>query len=346
MMLVAKRAGVSTATVARVIYGNGYVKLSTKEVVQKAIAETGYRPNVLARSLRYQRTRLIGLVVTDSQVSTFHQSIARQIHHEATLHGYTLLTFNNSKDPAAEIGGVQRLIDFNVDGLIFCAAASVAAIQMAEKSGIQIIQIERAYRDFGGAILIDPKPGMNAAIARLCDLNHRRIAFIGGEPRAREARLGRFESVEQTRIDSFISALSARDITVPPALVRLGPYWSGAGLKTPGKEHFGALMALPNRPTAIVCGSDYLAATVMQQAMARGMAIPDDLSVVGFDDSFAFLLAPALSSIAQPVHAIAEVSVSMLLAMLDSDDVPTRIKTLPTYFVERASTGSAPLHRG
>src|SRR5260221_574691 len=112
---VARRAGVSAATVARVLYKNGYVKDETRQAVEAAVEVTGYRPNMVARGLRTSRSFTLGLVVSESRLSAFHPAVAHVVQLEALKRGYTVLTLNNQADATMEASGVKRFLDHHVD---------------------------------------------------------------------------------------------------------------------------------------------------------------------------------------------------------------------------------------
>ena len=142
---VANRAGVSTATVARVIHDNGYVAVATRERVEYAIEETGYQMNVLAQSLRRQRTRVLGNLLFGMHPNPFYARIALGTEQFAQQHGYSILDFSVQGDVERERIGVETLIRRQVDAILFITPASAVNVQLAVDAGVPVVQVERNY---------------------------------------------------------------------------------------------------------------------------------------------------------------------------------------------------------
>jgi DNA-binding LacI/PurR family transcriptional regulator len=119
---------------ARVIYSNGYVKGETRAIVESAVRETGYRPNVVARALRTSRSFTLGLVVSEYRLSAFHVEIAHEVQHEALEHGYCAFTLNSGGDAEVERAGVQRFLDQHVDAVLYCTAVDPANVRLIKKA--------------------------------------------------------------------------------------------------------------------------------------------------------------------------------------------------------------------
>ena len=341
---VAERAGVSAATVARVIYKNGYVKDETRQVVEAAVKLTGYRPNMVARGLRTSRSFTLGMVVSESNLNTFAAAVAHVIQIEALKSGYTVFTLNNHSDPAMEARGMQRFLDHHVDAIIFCTAIDPANVRLGHRSGVPTVQVERLVAQVGGLVGVDPADGMRQTIDHLFDLGHRKFAYIGGDVDSSRMESSLGEAIEATRERVFIDNLARYDIHVPPAYIRRGPYYQshGAGRQT-GYRLMKDILSLTPRPTAVVCGSDLLAAAALQAIAEAGLSVPTDLSITGYDDTLADILTPALSSIAQPIGELGRLAVEIALAAINDPAAPLPKVTVPTRLVLRDSTGPARL---
>lgn len=339
---VAERAGVSAATVARVIYKNGYVKEETRKVVEAAVELTGYRPNMVARGLRTSRSFTLGMVVSESNLNTFASAVAHVIQIEALKSGYTVLTLNNHTDPEMEAMGVRRFLDQHVDAVLFCTAIDPANVRLIHRSGVPTVQVERLIAQVGSLIGVDPTEGMRQVIDHLFDLGHRRFAYIGGDVDSSRMEGPLADAIEARRERVFVENLARHNIEVPPAYIRSGPYYvpDKAHHQT-GYELMQDLLTLASPPTAVICGSDLLAAAALQAINESGLTVPGDISVTGYDDTLAAILTPPLSSIAQPINELGRIAVEMALAAIEKPSAPPGKATLPTHFVRRSSTGPA-----
>jgi LacI family transcriptional regulator len=339
---VAQRAGVSAATVARVIYNNGYVKEETRLAVEAAVQETGYRPNMVARGLRTSRSYTLGLVVSESRLNAFHPAVAHAVQVEALRQGYTVLTLNNNGDTEMEAAGVQRFLDHHVDAVIFCSAIDPSNVRFIADNGIPTVQVERRIANVGGIVTVDAHDGMTQAIDHLHALGHRIFAYLGGEADSRQMEGNAEDAVEAVRERLFRENLLRHGIVVDPECILAAPYYdtSKPG-RQPGHRLMKQILALPLRPTAIVCGSDLLAAAALQAISEAGLRVPEDISIIGYDDSIAEILTPALTSIAQPIDELGERAVSMALELIQIPSTRPTVITTKTKLVLRQSTAAA-----
>lgn len=338
MAEVARRAGVAPATVARVLYSNGYVTEEKRVAVEAAVAAVGYRPNMMARALRTSRSHTLGMVVSEAHLNAFHPYVAHEVQLEALRHGYTVLSINNRSGNDVERQGVQRFIDQHVDAIIFCTAASADNVHLAAASGVPCIQIEREVGTGGCLVLADPNPGMREAVQHLKAFGHERIAYIGGHFDIVPTEHPRHRRVEAQRLAAFKDAMRSEGLAFDPLLVRLGPYYGGGEGPLPGRSHMDALLAA-NPPTAIIAGADLLAAGAIQSINGAGLSVPGDISIIGYDNITAELLTPPLTSIAQPLADFGASAVQLALEAIANPDRPRQIRTYPTWLVVRQSTG-------
>ncbi len=340
---VAREAGVSRATVARVLSAGGYVGEETRLRVEEAVQRTGYRPNVMARSLRTQRTYTIGHITSEFTQNPFFAHVARSIEREGLAHGYKTILYNQDGSDAHERAGVEQFIERRVDAVIFTYPRAPESVAMLRAAAMPVVQIERDLTTDTDAVLVDNYAGATAGMAHLLQLGHRRIAFIGGDPDLHPRSCRRPRSVEEERVDAYCDALRSVGASVDERLIRLGKYFEpDNGINIAGYRAMKSLLELPERPTAIFTGCDVLAAGALQALYEANLRIPDDISVVGFDDTTARILAPRLTSVAQPMAELGRTALQLALAQIDDPDGEPQTIILSPHLVVRNST--APLH--
>jgi len=250
LMDVAERAGVSKSTVSNVIRGSAVVSEDTKARVERAIAETGYHPNAIARSLKARTSSAIGIVVPDL-TNPFHAQLAVGIERAANALGYAVLTANTDCLPKTEEQAARAWLERRVDGVIIGGMSLNATLpKLLLDSGVPVLLA--SLGDFDdprlGIIDQDDAAAMESIVAHLYDLGHRRFAFVSYRLR---------EHSGERRFLGFKAALKKR---------RLVP------------------IALDDGATAVVAYNDMQAIAIMDQLERRGLKVPDDVSVVGFDD--------------------------------------------------------------
>jgi LacI family transcriptional regulator len=344
---VAKLAGLSTATVARVLHNTGYVAPETRRAVEAALAESGYRVNAIAQGLRTQRTFVLGHVLKSIAPNPFYATVALGAQQEAATSGCGVIVFNTQGDAAAERSAVETLLRQRVDAILFTTVTDDENVELALAAGTPVVQVERVGTVRTHAVIVDDRHGARQATEHLIGLGHQRVAFIGVDPElplvdgARRPVTGEPErrSIDRDRLAGYRDALSAHGLPIDPTLIDLGDtYYSPER----GRAVTRRLLALaPSRqPTAIFAGCDLLAAGVLQELYAQGLRAPEDLSVVGFDDTFAPQLAPALTTVAQPMLALGHLAARLALnAVGDGSEPSVRIERLTTELVVRDSTG-------
>lgn len=338
---VARRAGVSTATVARVIHAKGYVSDETRQRVQTVVRETGYRPNAMARSLRQQRSYTFGHMLVELTANPFNAYVARSVETAAIASGYKSFVFSHNLNPVLERNGVERFIERRVDAMLLSNPVDAENVALIQAAGIPIVQIERECTGGTHSVLVDSSIGVREAMRHLIELGHRRIAFIGGDPEL-YPNTTRPQSIEEQRLGTYVEMLRGAGISVDPDLIRLGVYLQFDD-QTRGLEgffHTEALLGLRDRPTAIVAGCDVLSVGVLQALYGAQLRVPDDVSVVSVDDTLAMSLAPQLTVVAQPMEAIGREAVRLALAAVEDPDLEPTTTTLPTKLVIRQSTGA------
>ncbi len=337
---IARSAGVSTATVSRVLKSRGYVAEETRARVAAILRDARYRPNVMARGLRTQRSFSIGLIVPAITSNPFFVNVAHAVEEEALRHGYKTIIFNHNGDEALERQGIERLLEARIDALLICNATAAASVELALVAGIAVVQIERETAARTMAVIADNHRGAREAMAHLIGLGHRRIGFIGGDPALLPYAGPQPMSIEEQRLAAYREALEAAGIAPRADYVRLGRYYDvPAGSGRYGREHMQALLALDERPTAVFATCDVLAAGALQAAHSARIRVPDQMSIIGFDDTLAANLTPALTSVAQPMRDMGAEAFRLAMAALGGAGAP-RTLTMPTWVVHRGSTAA------
>ena len=344
---VAERAGVSTATVARVLHGNGYVAEETRKVVESVVEETGYLINAVAQGLRKQRTFTLGHVLQSIAPNPFFAGVALGVEKEATQHGCGVVLYTTQVDADRERKGVETLIRRRVDAIIFTKIAHEANVMLAARAGIPIVQVERVCSVQTDSVTANNYPGACEATRHLIELGHQKIAFLGVAP-ARFPRPGGDQSaglardcgsVECERLSGFLDALAAAKLPVREELMDLGgTYYALDWARTAMRR----MLALPldHRPTAVFATCDMLAAGALQEIHAQRMRVPDDISVVGFDDTYASYLTPPLSTARQPMFEMGQAAARLAIEALQAppEHRTPQSERLSTHLVVREST--------
>jgi LacI family transcriptional regulator len=302
---VARFAQVSHQTVSRVINGEAYTAAATRARVERAIAQLGFQPSHIARSLVSRRTHTIGLVMGDV-ASPFFPDVVRGIEDVLAPAGYSLILSSSRRDPARELGNVRHLLERSTDGLIFGAPqADLDELSgLAARSGVPMVFLNR---DVAGrhvaAVWVDGPAATAEVVAHLAALGHRRIGLVSA---AREADRGGCREAWYRR------ALGRAGLAPAPEWILREAISLEGGLRA-GQR----LLALRARPTAAVCHSDVMAIGVLQACREGGVSVPRDLSVVGWDDvPYASVVQPALTTVRVPRYEFGQAAARRLLTLM------------------------------
>lgn len=311
---IARIAHVSHSTVSRALRSSTLVNPETAEKIRRIAAENGFRASAVARSLATSRTDTIGVVVT-SIADPFVAEVVAGIEEEAHAHNYSVFLANCNADPDRELKVVQSFEDRRVDGIVV-TASRVGALyaRVLEQLRIPIVLLNNQHPSrFGHSVLIDNFEGSRQAVAHLIELGHRRIAYIGD-------RFGYGSDSE--RFSGYRSALDEADIPFQPELFIHGDGKADGGLKAAEK-----LLANPHPPTGIFCYNDMTALGASKAIRMRGLRIPEDISLVGFDDlPLALYMNPPLTTVRQPKHEMGRMAMQVLLKMVAGSDARQNIK--------------------
>lgn len=326
---VALAAGVSIATVSRVVSGSKHcVSAATRRRVLAAVARLRYQPNLVAQGLKSRVTHTIGLIVPDIS-NPFFPAIVRGIEDVANQAGLAVLLCNTYEDLSKERSYLALLRKRMVDGLIFATVgANTEHLKMLQRQRMPSVLIARAP---GGvdmdAVLVDNRRGEREAVEHLLRLGHRRIAFIGGPA---------ILPVALERLAGYRDALTAAGVRFDPALV-----FDGGFRPEGGAAAAEALLRRRVKFTAIVAANDLMAIGAMEGLRRHGRRVPRDVAVVGYDDiTFASLVAPPLTTVAQPKYQMGRLAMERLLELLNGGASRPRRLVLEPRLVVRKSCGS------
>jgi DNA-binding LacI/PurR family transcriptional regulator len=330
---IARLANVSPATVSKVVNNRPYVSAETRRRIERVIAETGFVPSQRARGLSQRRSYVLGLMVpytSDQLFSDPHLlEIMRGIEAEANLREYNLL-LSTARAPAEAASACLRLLRSDaIDAAIVVETLDLQSFTAAltEQTAPWVVI---GYAQHAGTYTVhaDDYDGALRATRHLLDLGHRRIGLITSTPRP---------FALEERLRGVRDALGAAGLTLDEALITIGDFSTASG-----EQAAQQLLACPQPPTAIFALNDRMAFGVVRAAAERGLRVPEDLSVVGFDDiSQAALLTPALTTVRQPGYALGVAAARLLFALLDGEQ-PEASGPIPTELVLRGST--APPH--
>ncbi len=315
MQDVAEQAGVSKATVSHVINETRFVEETTKERVQDAIRSLGYRPNVAARSLTTQRTRVIGLIVSDV-TNTFFGEIMLGVEDVLIANGYSLMVCNTSEVLEREEYYIDILLRQGVDGIIAAAASqNWDALNEAAKLNIPIVMLDRTFDNAKSPYVgVNNKYGAYLGTKHLIERGYREIGILSGFQRL---------STMRERLSGFEMALSEAGLP-------LREYWSVASRLSieDGQRAMRELMTQEERPRAVFVCNNLLSLGALMGLQALGMRCPEDVAIVGFDDHpWAQVSSPPLTVVRQPTYRIGETAARKVLQALngDQDDIPSAL---------------------
>lgn len=324
---VARAAGVSLATASRALAGPELVHPETRVRVRDAVAMLGYVPHGAARALASRRSRTMAAVIPTLDNPVFSAS-THALQLRLAEHGYTLLLASHEYDLAAEVRMVQAFIERGVDGMVLVGLDHDPEVhRLLGQAGIPY-ELSWAIdaSGFHHSLGFSNRRAAATVAQHLLELGHRELAVVSGftacNDRARE------------RVAGVREALEGRGLSLAPELA-LECSFSIAS----GRQALGRLLGSGKRFTAVACGNDILAMGVLIEAAARGLRVPGDLSVAGFDDiDLAAEYTPALTTVHLPVADIGRAAAERMLARLNGKSVP-RVQEVKVDLVVRASTG-------
>lgn len=322
---VARESGVSYSTVSRVLNGYEFVKPATRTRVLQAAEKLGYVPNPQARSLAGGRSNLIGVLVPGID-NGYISELVRGIDEELAKSDYNLIVYTTRRQTGRESVYAASIMNGAADGLLLVAPMiSASYISLLREHNFPLVMIDQSDMT-GRTGFVDATNWQGAydATQYLIRLGHQRIGFVAGLSGTTSAA---------DRLEGYLTALSDHGIQNDSRLIEPGNYIERGGYEAALK-----LLDVPNRPTAIFAANDLSAFGVMEAVQQRGLRIPEDVSLVGFDNlPQASLVYPKLTTIHQPLEQMGQVAVKMLLEQIQTPDLPPRHVTLATQLIVRDS---------
>jgi LacI family transcriptional regulator len=336
---VARAAGVSKAQAARALGGYGAVSEQVLSLVIAAAEELGYRPNQLAKSMTTGRSNSIGVVVGDIENAHFGLAL-RGISDEVRDAGYTVVLVNTDEDLVNEVAAVQELLQQRVAGLIVapCSSSETSHLESAQAHGRAVVLFDRGVYGLPlDTVRVDFADAALGVGRLLLDAGHRRIGYVSSQ---------RVQAAYERGMDLGLSPVADRVDGIERAFTEAGSEWDPALVKLNAASEdalaaaCSALLDQPEPATAVVCSDSLIALGVLGQIKRRGLRIPEDISVVAYDDfPWTELIEPPLTVVAQPVYDMGREAARALLRRL-GHRVPAEQLPLRAHLIERASVGA------
>jgi len=324
---VAKSAGVSVSTVSHVINKTRFVSEETQTKVLDAMKTLKYKPNRLASSLRRKdkRTHTLGLLIPDS-TNPFFAEVLRGVEDACFDAGYSVFLCNSDDDPQKELNYIEVLLGKQIDGIILVSAGiHNDAIALLATNDIPSVLVDREVSgSIIDSVLVDNEEGGCQATEYLIKLGHTRIGCIAGPS---------LITPSAARVQGYRKALSKYNLVQDDALVIAGDFRAQSGFKAT-KE----LLDLEEPPTAIFACNDMMAVGVLHAIDETGLSVPEDISIVGFDDiPLASFTPPPLTTISQPSQEMGFLAAKMVIDRTENQSIPVRHEILSTSLIIRNS---------
>jgi LacI family transcriptional regulator len=323
---IARRAKVSTATVSRTLNQSGPVKAATARKVWRAVTALNYYPNSHARALVSGRSHLIGLIVSDI-TNPFFPELIRGFEALASQQRYDLLVTSTDYQTARMAACVRRLLERKVDGVaMMTSEMDVGVIKELSRKNVPLV-----FMDVGQVgprmshVSIDYAHGIHQAVDHLVALGHRQIAFISGPLDLHSAR---------TRRQAFIEGMRQHGLKPEPRFIREGTHTADGGQKVTA-----ALLRLSRIPTALIASNDWTAIGALHAINAAGLRVPDDLSLVGFDDiPLVSYMNPPVTSVRMSASDVGTTAFQALFGLMGGERLEGDVYQVPTRLIVREST--------
>ncbi len=323
---VAERAGVAPITVSRVLNNSGYFSEETRRRVEKAAAELQYVPNQLARSLRSNRTDTLALVLTDI-TNPFWTTVARAVEDTAATQGFNVVLCNTDEQEEKQLQYVSVLLRKRVDGFLLVPVShNVEPITMIRQQGVPVVVLDRDMPGLEADVVrCASEQGAHELISYLIGLGHRDIAVISGPETV---------STAQERVAGYRRALTEQGLPVNPDRILFGSYTVESGYELARR-----VLQRPPRPTALFAGNNFIAIGALKAIREAGLQVPQDISVVSFDDLPPTLVVdPFLTVAAQSPYELGRQATELLLRRIaEPDSCDWQKIVLPTELIVRRS---------
>jgi LacI family transcriptional regulator len=302
---VAELAGVSRTTVSFVIneVPDASISPHTRERVWAAVAELGFRRNEMARGLRSSRSNVLGLITSEIATTPYAVAIIKGAQDRAFVLGKTLLIIDTEGSETAARNAILKMNDWQIEGLIFASDYHREVVLPADQIDVPHVLVDCfSTQDNAVSIVPDERQGGCLATRTLIEAGHERIGFING-PKTFPASAG--------RLKGYRDAHREARLRTDKALLRVGDWWQESGAR-----NTAALLDLPIPPTALFCANDWMAMGAYDLIKERGLRIPDDIAVVGFDNrvEIAAHMRPPLTTVALPYYEMGSRAIDLVLS--------------------------------
>jgi LacI family transcriptional regulator len=324
---IAKIAGVSSATVSRVINGSNLVRPVTAERVRKVIDECKFVPNGSATTLKYGKSCTYGLIIPDI-TNPFFPEFIRSFEAILVENNQDMLMATTDFHPSKMQQTIRRMLVRKVDGVALLASEiETEPIEALIHHRVPLVTMDRRLVARGlSDVSIDNMPGMSHAVDHLVQLGHRAIGYIGGSTGP---------TISDHRLQAFVEAMQNAGLAVDPASIRAGNYRI-----TGGERAMAELLAPGKRPTAIVCANDLTAIGALRVIHKEGLSVPGDISIVGFDDiELSDIVYPPLTTLRLSRHELAQTFYRALKSAEENPNDVGKQYTVGTTLIVRSSTG-------
>ncbi|HEX8346749.1 MAG TPA: LacI family DNA-binding transcriptional regulator [Actinoplanes sp.] len=322
---VARRADVSPATVSRVVNGRASVDAALAERVRRAMRDLDYRPNAVARNLRRSRTSFWSMIIANID-NPFFTAMFRGVEDVAQPAGYSMLLCNTDEDPGREEQYVDGAMAEQIAGMVICPTAASPHLRRLVDARVPVVVVDRLMPEVEvDTVLVDNEEGAASATRHLIGSGYRRVGCITGPA-------GLFTADQ--RLSGYRRALAEAGRAYDEALVRRTDF-----RREGGHRAMASLLEAGARPDAVFVANNLMTIGAVECVFDRGIAVPSELGVVGFDDMpWTNLIRPALSTVAQPTYELGRAAAELLRLRLTEPDRPPSTLTLPTRLQVRESS--------
>lgn len=324
---VARESGYSMATVSRVVNGSTNVKPETRKKILETIERLGYRPNAVARGLASKKTTTVGVVIPDIS-NSFFAEVARGIDDIASMYKYNIILSNSDKNTEKELTLINTLLEKQVDGLLFMGGeVTEDHLVIFNSSSVPVVlAATKDPKNIFPSVDINHKKASFDATKAFINAGHKRIAFISGPLTDPLTGYERFQGYKQ--------AIEEAEISFDDNLVRVGNYHY-----TSGMDAMNYFLELANKPTAVLAASDEMAVGSIHAIQDKGLSVPNDIEVRGFDNiPISSMVRPLLSTVAQPQYDIGAVAMRFLTKHINGEPIEDQRVILEHQLIDRKST--------
>lgn len=322
---VANLAGVSKSTVSRVLNKKEYVKESTRNKVYDAVSQLGYKPSRIARSLRASASQIIGLIISDIQ-NPFFTSLVRAVEDIAYEHNYSLLLCNTDEDPEKEKLYVELMLSERVSGVIITPTREHGCpVSKLHEMNVATVCVDRQVLDCEtDSVVSDNKESSFKLVEHLIENGHHRIGALFGPSKITTFR---------ERLEGYTKAHLQYDLVLDKNLIK-----QGIPKEQEGYVLTNQLLDLADRPTALIAGNNLMALGAFQAIKDRNLSLPDDISLVSFDDrEWTQLITPTITVASQPTYEMGKQAAELVMRRLENENSPIKHIVLESEIIYRES---------